>query len=141
MSIRCFVSKQAVVEAYFSFQCMWDGDPVQRPFYFAFAGFGTASTFGIRIVGTVNFNHFSIGIFDDCFCFDDVGVFEAHFSSQFQTEEFLVGLLSKIFLLDVYFFRKRHFSSTCIWIFWVVFCENPFLLSFGIVGDDQFQRI
>ena len=73
--------------------------------------------------------------------FDDVGVFEAHFSSQFQTEEFLVGLLSKVFLLDVYFFRKRHFSSTCIWVFWVVFGENPFLFSFGIVGNDQFQRI
>ncbi len=95
----------------------------------------------LRIVGAVQLHDVSLGILDDLFALDEVGVAQTHLVARAQAVVFLGGDLHEVLAFDVDHLREGNTARSGLGILGVVDRLELLLASLFVVVDDYLQRV
>ena len=105
------------------------------------AAVGRVSASGSRVVSAVDFRDVAFGILDHVSAFYEIGVAQADLGAGRETVELLGRVFHKVFAFNVKLAGELHLPCAHAFVFGVIDGIQFFLLAFGVVIDDQFDRI
>ena len=109
---------------------------------FNFSLYISCSTFGFRIISTVNFCYLTgIFIFNNICTFNDICVPQTNFFIRSKTEKFPWRIFHKIIPVDIKNLRKRHFPFAHCFIFRIIDSLQFFNFIFRIIVNNKFNGI
>ena len=107
--------------------------------YFSSVGWVHSSSF--RIIGSIEGNNFSVGVFFNAGAGDAVGASQANFSSDGESFEFIGGVVHIIFAFDEAFTGEGNGAGTERFILGMIGNFKFFCLVFWIVFDDELNGV
>ncbi len=136
---RIFLEKEVVIQTHFCGDSMQSRNPVGSTLNLTTGSRST--TFGIRVISTVQFNNLTLFILNYFFTLNNISTLKAYFSTRNQTEELLGGIFLKIFLFDIYFPGKWYLPTSSHRVFRVIFSLQPFHLALRVIINYHFKRL
>ena len=95
----------------------------------------------LRVVRAAKLRDVAFCILDDLFASDQVGVAQAHLRTGTQAVVFLGRDLHEVVAFDIDLARERHLARAGVFVFGIIDRREKLGFAFGVVGDDDFQRV
>ena len=99
------------------------------------------SWFGCRVIGTSDFDYVAFCIFDNFLTLNNIGVFQAHLSSRFESEIFFRRLFHKVIPFNIYLSGERNLAGWSLRSSRIQWGIEPFYLSLLPIGYGDLDRV